>query len=118
MARMLNRVVIVTGAAQGIGAAIAQRFAEEGATLVLIDLDGERLKQTAAATGKQPAAYLQAIRIDAAKAMLERENKSIQAISSEVGYDDVAFFRCLFKRATGMTPVQYRSLFAPMNGPQ
>jgi NAD(P)-dependent dehydrogenase (short-subunit alcohol dehydrogenase family) len=58
MARMQNRVVVVTGAAQGIGAAIAQRFAEEGATLVLLDLDDERLQQVAAATGKNPTAIV------------------------------------------------------------
>jgi NAD(P)-dependent dehydrogenase (short-subunit alcohol dehydrogenase family) len=53
MARMQDKVVVVTGAAQGIGAAIAQRFAEEAATLVLLDLDAERLKRTAAAIGKK-----------------------------------------------------------------
>jgi len=64
------------------------------------------------ATGRQPAAYLQALRIEAAKAMLESGPKPIQSISSEVGYDDVAFFRELFKRSTGMTPAEYRALFA------
>jgi transcriptional regulator GlxA family with amidase domain len=66
-----------------------------------------------AATGKLPAAYLQALRIEAAKAMLESGPKPVQSISSDVGYDDVAFFRGLFKRATGMTPVEYRARFAP-----
>jgi transcriptional regulator GlxA family with amidase domain len=67
-----------------------------------------------AATGRMPAAYLQALRIEAAKAQLERDAKPIQSISAEVGYDDVAFFRELFKRATGMTPAEYRAHFAPM----
>jgi AraC-like DNA-binding protein len=32
-----------------------------------------------------------------------------------VGYDDVAFFRSLFKRITRMTPTEYRSHFAPLS---
>lgn len=67
------------------------------------------------ATGKLPAAYLQAIRIDAAKTLLERSEKPVQLISSEVGYQDITFFRTIFKRATGMTPAEYRKTFAPMN---
>lgn len=67
------------------------------------------------ATGRQPAAYLQALRMEAAKAMLEKDAMPIQAISSQVGYDDVAFFRALFKRSTGMTPAEYRAHFAPMS---
>ena len=39
MDRMKDKFVVVTGAAHGIGAAIAQRFAEEGAALALLDLD-------------------------------------------------------------------------------
>lgn len=68
-----------------------------------------------AATGRLPASYLQALRIQAAKTMLERDGHPIQSISSEIGYNDVAFFRNLFKRSTGMTPVEYRAHFAPMN---
>ncbi|WP_372782445.1 GlxA family transcriptional regulator [Phenylobacterium sp.] len=68
-----------------------------------------------AATGRLPADYLQAVRIEAAKVMLESDNRPIQSISSEVGYDDVAFFRSLFKRITRMTPTEYRANFAPLN---
>ena len=48
MARMKDKVVAISGAAHGIGAAIAKRFAEEGAILVLLDMDGPQLEKTAA----------------------------------------------------------------------
>jgi NAD(P)-dependent dehydrogenase (short-subunit alcohol dehydrogenase family) len=47
MDRMKDKFVVVTGAAHGIGAAIARRFAEEGAALALLDLDGAQLAETA-----------------------------------------------------------------------
>lgn len=65
-----------------------------------------------AATGRQPAAYLQALRIEAAKSLLEEGVKPVQAISLEVGYCDLAFFRAVFRRETGMTPAEYRAHFA------
>lgn len=71
-------------------------------------------RQFKAATGKLPAAYVQAVRIEAAKVMLESSREPIQSIAHAVGYCDLAFFRTLFKRATGMTPAQYRSSFAPI----
>jgi transcriptional regulator GlxA family with amidase domain len=67
-----------------------------------------------AATGKMPASYLQALRIASAKALLERGEGPVQRVSQKVGYDDVAFFRSLFKRETGMTPGEYRAQFAPI----
>jgi len=68
-----------------------------------------------AATGRLPAAYVQALRIEAAKVLLEHENRPVQVIAESIGYSDLAFFRSLFKRATGMTPQQYRAAFAPIS---
>ena len=62
------------------------------------------LRRFKAATGRAPAGYLQAVRVEAAKAMLEREASTVQTISEAVGYQDATFFRALFKRETGMTP--------------
>ncbi len=70
------------------------------------------LRRFKAATGQAPASYLQAVRVEAAKAMLELEAASIQEVASKVGYEDVSFFRSVFKRATGMTPGEYREKFA------
>jgi NAD(P)-dependent dehydrogenase (short-subunit alcohol dehydrogenase family) len=47
MDRMKDKVVVVTGAAHGIGAAIARRFADECTALALLNLDATRLAQTA-----------------------------------------------------------------------
>ena len=49
MGRLATKIAIVTGAANGIGRAIALRFAAEGAAVVIGDIDGAGLTQTAAA---------------------------------------------------------------------
>jgi transcriptional regulator GlxA family with amidase domain len=64
------------------------------------------------ATGQVPGKYAQMLRISVSREMLEDGARSIQTISSAVGYENVAFFRTLFKRLTGMTPAQYRERFA------
>ncbi|MEE8504743.1 MAG: helix-turn-helix domain-containing protein, partial [Kiloniellales bacterium] len=67
-----------------------------------------RFKQ---ATGETPLGYLHELRIAAAKGLLEDDYRTIQEVSSAVGYDDVAFFRNLFKRHTGASPNDYRRRF-------
>jgi len=49
--RLKDRVALVTGAAQGIGLATAERFAAEGAKVVLADLNGPKLQAAAAKLG-------------------------------------------------------------------
>ncbi len=73
------------------------------------------IRRFKAATGRLPGAYMQTMRVSMAKEMLERDAASVQAICTKIGYDDIAFFRSLFKRHTGMTPAEYRSRFAGMN---
>jgi YesN/AraC family two-component response regulator len=46
--------------------------------------------------------------------MLEKDNASVAVVSSRVGYSDLAFFRRLFKRHTGLTPSEYRDRFGRM----
>ncbi len=51
--RLVGKRAIITGAAQGIGKAIAERFAAEGASLLLADIDGARVAELAAKLGQQ-----------------------------------------------------------------
>lgn len=63
------------------------------------------------ATGDSPLMYLQKLRIAAAKRLLESDHRTVQEISDAVGYQDVAFFRNLFQRHTGVSPSAYRQRF-------
>jgi transcriptional regulator GlxA family with amidase domain len=63
------------------------------------------------ATGYAPLAYAQNMRIEAAKRRLERTGKPVEEISAEVGYENPAFFRRVFKRNVRMTPGAYRRKF-------
>ncbi len=67
-----------------------------------------------AATGQLPMTYVQRLRVAAAREMLEQGAQSIQAVCARIGYDDLAFFRRVFRRHTGLTPTEYRRRFAGM----
>jgi len=60
--------------------------------------------------GVTPLAYLQLLRIDAAKNLLESSRVSIQDVLGEVGYHDYSAFSQLFKKQVGLTPAAYRQL--------
>lgn len=51
--RLAGKRAVITGAAQGIGKAIAQAFAAEGAELLLVDIDVQRLAEAAAELGQE-----------------------------------------------------------------
>jgi len=57
-----------------------------------------------AATGEAPLAYLHRLRIDTAKRQLENAHRFVQEISAQIGYEDVAFLRQLFRRHSGTSP--------------
>ena len=73
---------------------------------------------SSAVSRRQPAAcrrYIQTLRVSAAKELLEIGASSIQAVCAKIGYEDIGFFRNLFKRHTGMTPGEYRERFSQMS---
>jgi transcriptional regulator GlxA family with amidase domain len=67
------------------------------------------------ATGLALIDYLQNIRIEEAKALLETSDRAVDDICYEIGYEDPSFFRRLFRRRTGVAPAQYRRAFKPMH---
>lgn len=64
-----------------------------------------------AATGYAPIDYVQALRIEEAKQMLENEDIGIEDIGIAVGYEDSTSFRRVFKRRVGLPPATYRRKF-------
>ncbi len=68
-----------------------------------------RFKQ---AIGMTPLAYLQKLRVAQAKHMLEEGSRTFNEITYAVGYEDIAFFRKIFIRFTGLRPKEYQQKFA------
>lgn len=64
------------------------------------------------ATGETPIGYLQHLRIEAAKHLLESSREQTARIIWSVGYEDASSFRRLFKRTAGCTMEQYRKRFS------
>ena len=108
----------VVGAAQ---AWVADNYAKKTPVAEMVARSGlpERSfkRRFRAATGYAPMDYVQAVRIEEAKQMLETTGLGADAIAFEVGYDDPSYFRRLFRRKTGVTPGAYRRQFARAVGP-
>lgn len=63
------------------------------------------------ATGETGTKYLQLVRIEAAKMALINTDQSFEDISRNAGYENVSFFRRVFKSNTSVTPAVYRQKF-------
>lgn len=91
---------------------IAEHYAEASPVARMVDRSGlaERTfkRRFRMATDVSPVEYVQTLRIEEAKHLLETGDLSGEEIGYRVGYEDPAFFRRLFKRRAGVTPAQYR----------
>lgn len=63
------------------------------------------------ATGDTCLLYLQKVRVEVAKQILEEKNSSFDEVSYEVGYENSSFFRKIFSKHTGLRPTEYRNKF-------
>ena len=60
------------------------------------------------ATGNSPLEYTQRVKVEAAKKELETSRKTINEVMYDVGYADVKAFREVFRKVTGLSPLDYR----------
>lgn len=63
------------------------------------------------ATGNTPLEYLQRVKIEAAKKAFETSRKNINEVMYEVGYSDSKTFREVFRKITGLSPLEYRARY-------
>jgi transcriptional regulator GlxA family with amidase domain len=64
------------------------------------------------ATTNTPIEYIQRVRIEAAKKFFEASRKNVTEVMYGVGYTDTKAFRDIFRKITGLTPIEYRNKFA------
>lgn len=60
------------------------------------------------ATGNTPVEYLQRVKIESAKKAFESSRKTINEVMYDVGYSDAKAFREVFRKITGISPLEYR----------
>ena len=74
------------------------------------------LRRFKAATGQSPLEYVQTLRIEEAKEMLETGSTPLDDIAAQVGYSEPSAFRHLFRRLVGVTPSAYRRRYQRTGG--
>lgn len=63
------------------------------------------------ATGNTPGEYAQRVKIEAAKRALESSRKTVNEVMYEVGYSDLKAFREVFRKITGISPMEYQNKY-------
>lgn len=95
---------------------IADNYGQENPVASMIAVSGLSDRTFArrfrTATGYSPIDYVQTLRLEEAKHLLETTDQPTDAIADEVGYADPAYFQRLFRRKVGITPATYRRRFS------
>lgn len=113
MTRLEGKVALVTGAARGIGAAIAERFAQEGAAVALADIDAEgaraQTERVAARTGARALPFAcdvaEAGSVEAMRAAVEAALGPVDVLVNNAGVN-------VFREPLAMTPEDWRHCMA------
>jgi transcriptional regulator GlxA family with amidase domain len=63
------------------------------------------------ATGNSVLEYIHRVKIEAAKRSFESSRKNINEVMFDVGYTDTKAFRTIFKKITGLSPIEYRNKY-------
>ncbi len=66
------------------------------------------------ATNNSVLEYINRVKMEFAKRSFESSRKNINEVMFEVGYTDTKAFRTIFKKVTGLTPVEYRNKYNKM----
>ncbi len=84
--------------------------------LAKISLIGRRTfeRRFKLATSNSVLEYIQRVKVEAAKRQFETSRKNIHEVMYDVGYTDTKAFRDLFKKLTGLTPIEYRNRYNKM----
>lgn len=83
MGKLNSKIAVVTGAGSGIGRAIAEQLAAEGATVVVSDINADSAKETAAALGNNSVG----LRVDVTSR--ESVDDMVEAVTGEFGRIDI-----------------------------
>ena len=96
---------------------LADNYARSHPVRIMVERSGlaERSfkRRFKAATGYSAIDYVQALRVEEAKQLLETSDLPVDDVTRSVGYEDPAYFRRLFRRLTGLVPSEYRRRFRP-----
>jgi transcriptional regulator GlxA family with amidase domain len=72
------------------------------------------IRKFTSTTGNTPIEYIQRVRVEAAKRLLEKGKLTVEQVCMESGYADFGFFRNIFKRLTGLKPQEYKRKYGYM----
>jgi len=79
--------------------------------------DRTLIRRFKSALDQPPLTYLQDLRLESARALLETSSLSVEDIVAQVGYGDTSSFSRLFRQRIGMSPGAYRGRFRPEGTP-